>query len=75
MSLNINQLIENVSISDNSENRLMNKIKDNFKDTGQQLFIANFYCFLKYDTKILLLISITCGNGWDSQEKETLKQC
>ena len=51
MSLNITQLIENVSISDNSENRLMNKIKDNFKDTDQQLFIANFYCFLKYDTK------------------------
>jgi len=55
MSLNIIKLIEKdnqISIlSDNCENRLINKIKDNFKETEQQLFIGSFYCFLKYDTK------------------------
>ena len=55
MSLNIIKLIEKdnqiTNLSDNCENRLINKIKDNFKETEQQLFIASFYCFLKYDTK------------------------
>ena len=55
MSLNIIKLIEKdnqiSTLSDNCENRLINKIKDNFKETEQQLFIASFYCFLKYDTK------------------------
>jgi len=55
MSLNIINLIEKdnqiTNLSDNCENRLINKIKDNFKETEQQLFIASFYCFLKYDTK------------------------
>lgn len=55
MSLNIIKLIEKdnqiTNLSDNCENRLINKIKDNFKETDQQLFIASFYCFLKYDTK------------------------
>ena len=55
MSLNIIKLIEKdnqiSNLSDNCENRLINKIKDNFKKTEQQLFIASFYCFLKYDTK------------------------
>jgi hypothetical protein len=55
MSLNIIKLIEKDNqintLSDNCENRLINKIKDNFKETEQQLFIASFYCFLKYDTK------------------------
>lgn len=55
MSLNIIKLIEKdnqiSNLSDNCENRLINKIKDNFKETDQQLFIASFYCFLKYDTK------------------------
>ena len=55
MSLNIIKLIEKdnqiSNLSDNCENRLINKIKDKFKETDQQLFIASFYCFLKYDTK------------------------
>ena len=33
------------------ENKLLNKIKDNFTDSQQQLFVSSFYCFLNYDSK------------------------
>jgi phage anti-repressor protein len=52
--LNIANLIEKNSItrlSKDYENRFLNKIKGNFTDNQQQLFVASFYCFLKYDTK------------------------
>ena len=55
MSLNIIQLIENknqiIHLSDKYENKLINKIKDNFKESEQQMFITNFYAFLMYDTE------------------------
>jgi len=55
MALNIIKLIENKNqithLSDNYENRLINKIKDNFKETEQHLFVASFYTYLNYDTK------------------------
>jgi hypothetical protein len=53
-SLNIVQLIEKNSItrlSKDYENRLITKIKDNFTDNQQHLFVASFYCFLNYDSK------------------------
>ena len=66
MSLNIIKLIEKdnqiSNLSDNCENRLINKIKDNFKETDQQLFIASFYCFLKYDTKKDFVVDF--DNAW-----------
>lgn len=52
--LNIVELIENHPISkltDTYNVRLLNKIKDNFSDGEQQLFISSFYCYLNYDTK------------------------
>jgi phage anti-repressor protein len=52
--LNIIQLIENHPISkltDTYNVKLLNKIKDNFSDKEQQLFIGSFYCYLNYDTK------------------------
>ena len=53
-SLNIVQLIEKNSItrlSKDYENRLITKIKDNFTDNQQHLFVSSFYCFLNYDSK------------------------
>jgi len=53
-NLNIAQLIEKNSLtrlSKEYEGKLLNKIKTNFTDTQQQLFVASFYCFLNYDTK------------------------
>ena len=53
-NLNIAQLIEKNSLtrlSKDYQNKLLNKIKTNFSDNQQQLFVASFYCFLNYDTK------------------------
>ena len=53
-NLNIIQLIERNPISRLSkdyENKLINKIKSNFTDTQQQIFVSSFYCFLNYDSK------------------------
>ena len=53
-NLNIAQLIEKNSLtrlSKDYQNKLLNKIKTNFTDNQQQLFVASFYCFLNYDTK------------------------
>jgi phage anti-repressor protein len=52
--LNIVELIENHPISKltNTYNvKLLDKIKENFSDVEQQLFIGSFYCYLNYDTK------------------------
>ena len=53
-SINIVQLIEKnamTRLSKEYENKLVNKIKDNFSDNQQQLFVASFYTFLNYDAK------------------------
>jgi phage anti-repressor protein len=52
--LNIVELIENHPISKLTHTynvKLLEKIKANFSDTDQKLFIASFYCYLNYDTK------------------------
>ena len=51
-SLNFVALIENnplSNLSNNYQNKLINKIKENFTDTQQQLFVASFYCYLNYN--------------------------
>ena len=53
-SLNIVNLIEKNSItrlSKDYESKLLMKIKENFSDSQQQLFVASFYCSLNYDPK------------------------
>ena len=53
-NLNIAHLIEKNSITrltKDYENKLLMKIKENFNDNQQQLFVASFYCFLNYDKK------------------------
>jgi hypothetical protein len=53
-NLNIAHLIEKNSITrltKDYENKFLMKIKENFNDNQQQLFVASFYCFLNYDKK------------------------
>ncbi len=53
-TLNIVELIENnpvTKLSDTYQNKLLTKIKSNFTNNEQQLFIASFYCYLNYDQK------------------------
>jgi len=50
-SLDIVKLIEKNSItrlSKDYEHQLLNKIKEVFTDTQQQLFVSSFYCYLNY---------------------------
>jgi len=47
------KLIEKNSItrlSKEYENKLVNKIKTSFSNSEQQIFLASFYCYLKYDS-------------------------
>ena len=54
-NLNIADLIEKNSItrlSKNYENSFLIKIKENFNENQQQLFVASFYCFLSIFSKM-----------------------
>ncbi len=51
-ALNIVTLIENnpiIRLNGDYQSKLVNKIKNNFTDTQQQLFVSSFYCYLNYD--------------------------
>jgi hypothetical protein len=59
--LNIVELIEKNPISKLSKaynNKLLNKIKDNFTDFEQQLFVSSFYCYLNYNTNIDFVVDL-----------------
>jgi hypothetical protein len=63
--LKISDLIEKNAItrlSKDYENRLINKIKDNFNEKEQQIFVSSFYCFLNYDTKKDFIVDF--DNAW-----------
>jgi hypothetical protein len=50
-SLNIVNLIESnpiTKLSNTYNSRLLMKIKENFDESQQQLFISSFYCYLNY---------------------------
>ena len=52
--LNIVELIETnpiTRLTDTYNIKLLDKIKANFTEADQQLFISSFYCYLNYDTK------------------------
>lgn len=64
-SFDIIELIEKNPISKltNTYNvKLLNKIKANFSETEQQLFIGTFYCYLNYDTKKDFVVDL--DNVW-----------
>ena len=49
--LNIVELIENntiLNLSPDYNNRFINKVKETFTETQQQLFVSSFYCYLNY---------------------------
>ena len=52
-TLNIVELIQDkpiIKLENNTyQNKLINKIKNNFNTNEQQLFVASFYCYLNYD--------------------------
>ena len=63
--LNIVELIEKNPISKLSKvynNKLINKIKDNFNGFESQLFVSSFYCYLNYDKNIDFVVDL--DNIW-----------
>ena len=59
--LNIVELIEKNPISKLSNaynNKLINKIKENFTDFESQLFVSSFYCYLNYDKNIDFVLDL-----------------
>jgi hypothetical protein len=52
-SLNIVNLIEKtpiIRLSNDYQSKLLNKIKEQFIDNEQQVFVASFYCYLNYNS-------------------------
>ena len=63
--LNIVELIEKnpiTKLSKTYNNKLLNKIQENFTGLEQQLFISSFYCYLNYDKNIDYVIDL--DNVW-----------
>jgi phage anti-repressor protein len=64
-SFNIVDLIENnpiTRLTNTYQNKLLTKIKTNFTDNEQQLFVASFYSFLNYDSTKDFVIDL--DNVW-----------
>jgi hypothetical protein len=64
-TLNIAHLIEKNSmtrLSKDYENKFLMKIKENFNEKEQQLFVASFYCYLNHDKKKDFVIDF--NNVW-----------
>tara|TARA_R110002073_G_scaffold75745_9_gene184805 strand:+ start:2224 stop:4047 length:1824 start_codon:yes stop_codon:yes gene_type:complete len=64
-SLDIVDLIENnpiTKLSTTYNNKLITKIKDNFTETQQQLFVSSFYCYLNCNQKTDFIIDL--DNIW-----------
>jgi len=65
-SFNIVDLIENnplARLTNTYQNKLLTKIKANFTDNEQQLFVASFYGFLNYDSTTDFVIDF--DNVWE----------
>ena len=65
MSIDIVELIESnpiTKLNGNYQSKLVEKVKNNFTNYEQQLFLSSFYCYLKYDTKNDFVIDL--DNVW-----------
>jgi hypothetical protein len=65
MSVDIVNLIDNNPItkfSGDYQSKLVEKVKNNFTNYEQQLFLSSFYCYLKYDSKNDFVIDL--DNIW-----------
>ena len=61
MSVDIVNLIESnpiTKLNGNYQSKLIEKVKNRFTEYEQQMFIASFYCYLKYDYKNDFVIDI-----------------
>ena len=59
--LNIVELIEKnpiTKLSSTYNNKLLNKIKQNFSSFEQQIFVSSFYCYLNYDKNIDFVVDL-----------------
>jgi len=59
--LNIVELIEKnpiTKLSNTYNNKLLNKLKENFSSFEQQLFVSSFYCYLNYDKNIDFVVDL-----------------
>ena len=66
-SLNIVELIENnpiTRLTNTYQHKLLTKIKANFSDNEQQMFIASFYCYLNHDTRQDFVIDLDDVWSW-----------
>jgi hypothetical protein len=64
-TLDIINLIEKnpiIKLSNTYNNKLLTKIKENFTETQQQLFISSFYCYLNYNQSTDFIIDL--DNIW-----------
>ena len=71
---NIVDLIEHnpiTRLTNTYQNKLLSKIKDNFNDTEQQLFVSSFYCYLNYNKTdfIIDLDTIWVWLGFSTKQK------
>ena len=74
--LNIVELIEKnpiTKLSKTYNNKLLNKIQENFTGLEQQLFISSFYCYLNYDKNIDFVIDL--DNIWKWLGFNTKQNC
>jgi len=65
MSVDIVNLIESNPITKftgDYQSKLVEKVKNNFTEYEQQMFLASFYCYLKYDSKNDFVIDL--DNVW-----------
>jgi hypothetical protein len=65
MSVDIVNLIESnpiTKLTGNYQSKLVEKVKNNFTNYEQQLFLSSFYCYLKYDSKNDFVIDL--DNIW-----------
>ena len=67
MSVDIVNLIESNPItkfSGDYQSKLVEKVKNNFSNYEQQLFLSSFYCYLKYNPKNDFVIDLDNVWGW-----------
>jgi hypothetical protein len=63
-------------LSSNYGSKIIERIKDRFKDEDQLMFIANFYCYLNYDTKKDFVVELSKVWKWLGYGRiEECKRC
>ena len=78
MSVDIVNLIESNPItkfSGDYQSKLVEKVKNNFTNYEQQLFLSSFYCYLKYDSENDFVIDLDNVWKWlDFGQKDSAKR-